>query len=146
MPCWQQDSLLLAGPQVCHRMHSTVMFIIELHALQCLFVSGLIKNKGGLFQISQKERLFPLLYQASALGDDLTMWSLFLHPSKKAFLSPSVWASREYIWKLSSKESLLICFENYQGVPCSQRYNRNRMMNTFIIVNITPICKRKFRG
>ena len=30
---------------------------------------------------------------------------------KKAFLSPSVWARREYIWKLSWKESLLICFK-----------------------------------
>ena len=46
---------------------------------------GLIKNKGGveLFQISQKERLFCLLRQPSALADNLTMWSPFLHPSKK---------------------------------------------------------------
>ena len=57
---------------------------------------------------------------------------------KKAFLSPSVWARREYIWKLSLKESLLICIENYQGVPCSHRQSRNRMMNRFIIVKITP--------
>ena len=57
---------------------------------------------------------------------------------KKAFLSPSVWARREYIWKLSLKESLLICFENYQGVLCSHRQSRNRMMNSFIIVKITP--------
>ena len=57
---------------------------------------------------------------------------------KKAFLSPSVWARREHIWKLSLKESLLICIENYQGVPCSHRQSRNRMMNRFIIVKITP--------
>ena len=57
---------------------------------------------------------------------------------KKAFLSPSVWARREYIWKLSWKESLLIYFENCQGAPCSHRQSRNRMMNSFIIVNITP--------
>ena len=57
--------------------------------------------------------------------------------SKKAFLSPSVWARRKYIWKLNWKESLLIYFENWQGAPCSYRQSRNRMMNTFIIVNIT---------
>ena len=41
-------------------------------------------------------------------------------------------------------ESLLICFENCQGVPYSNRRSRNRMMNTFIKVNITPTCKRSF--
>ena len=61
---------------------------------------------------------------------------------KKAFLSPSVWARREYIWKLNWKESLLIYFENWQGAPCSHRQSRNRVMNTFIIVNITPICRQ----
>ena len=60
---------------------------------------------------------------------------------KKAFLSTSVWARREYIWKLNCKESLLIYSENFQGAPCSHRQSRNRMMNTFIMVNITPICR-----
>ena len=58
--------------------------------------------------------------------------------SKMVFLSPSVWTRREYSWKLSWKESLLICFENFQGVLWSHRKRRNRMMNSFIIVNITP--------
>ena len=60
---------------------------------------------------------------------------------KRLFLSPSVWARREYMWKLSWKESLLICFRNYQAVPCSHRQSMNRMMNSFIIVNITPYAK-----
>ena len=104
-------------------------------------LGGLIKSKGGvgLFQILKKERLFYLLYQPSALGDNLTMWSPFLHPPKKAFLSPPVWPRREYIWKLNWKESLLICFENCQGVPCYHRQSRNRIMNFFIIVNITYV-------
>ena len=96
-----------------------------------------MKNKGevGLFQISQKETLFHLLYQPSALGDNLNVVP-FLSPfQKKAFLSPSVWARREYIWKLNWKESLLIRFEKFEGLPCSHRQNRNRMMNTFIIIN-----------
>ena len=57
---------------------------------------------------------------------------------KKVSLSPSVWARREYIWKLSWKESLLIYLENWQGAHCSHRQSRNRMMNTFIIVKIAP--------
>ena len=40
----------------------------------------------------------------------------------------------------SIERSLLIYFENFQGAPCSHRQNRNRMMNPFIIVNITPTC------
>ena len=46
-----------------------------------------MKNKGGvrLFQISQKERLFHVLYQPN---DNLAMWSPFLHPSKKDLSFP----------------------------------------------------------
>ena len=90
----------------------------------------------GLFQISQKERFFRhdnqlFLGIISQCGSPCTL-------PKRAFLSPSVWARRKYIWKLSQIESWLICFENYQGVPCSHRQSRNMMMNSFIIVNITP--------
>ena len=54
----------------------------------------------------------------------------------KVSLSPSVWSRREYIWELNWKESLLIYFENWQGAPYSHRQCRDRMMNTFKIVNI----------
>ena len=47
------------------------------------------------------------------------MWSTFLHTLKKTFLSPLVWARREYILTLNWKESLLIYFENFQDVPYS---------------------------
>ena len=62
---------------------------------------------------------------------------LFCTLPKMAFLSSSVWAGREYMCKLNWKKNLLICFRNFQDVPCSYRHSRNRM-NTFIIVNITP--------
>ena len=39
------------------------------------------------------------------------------------------------------KGELLIYFENCQGAPYSHRQSSNRMMNSFVIVNITPICK-----
>ena len=107
---------------------------------------GLVKNKAavGLFQIWQKDRLFHILYQPSY---NLAMWTPFaslLHPSKKGLSFPLSLggARREYIWKLNWKESLLIYFENWQGAPCSHRQSRNRVMNTFIIVNITPICRQ----
>ena len=89
LPCWQQDSLLLADfgiyAQVYHRTVCPAVLMFK--------VRGPIKNKGGvgLFQTLQQERLFHLLWQSSALGDNLTMWSPFLHLPKKAFLSSWVW-------------------------------------------------------
>ena len=62
----------------------------------------------------------------------------YLHPPKKAFLYPSVWPRKECTWTLNWKENLLICFENCHRVLYSYRQVRNSMMNTFIIVNITP--------
>ena len=102
------------------------------------------KNKGGvgLFQISQKERLFISYNNQVLLGIISQCGPSSCTLSKKAFLFPSVWARREYIWKLNWKESLMISFENCQSVPCSHRQSRNRMMNNLITVNITPICKR----
>ena len=76
------------------------------------------------------------MWQPSGLEGNLTMCPRFLHPPKKAFLAPLVWPRRE---------SLLICFENcQQGVSYSHRQSRNTIMNTFMLVNITPTCK--FRG
>ena len=60
----------------------------------------------------------------------------FLHPSKKASLSPSVWVRREYTWTLSWKKSLLTFKIPWMfPIPSS----RNRMMNTYLIVNINPL-------
>ena len=139
LPYWQQDSLLFS--QVLESIHK---FIIELHVLQRLYVRGFNKKqrRGRIISNFTKGKTFSSLMTPKYSWNNLTMWSPFLHPPKKAFLSPSVWPRREYIWTLNWKESLLICFENCQGVPCSHRQSRNRMMNTFIIGNITSICKR----
>ena len=119
---------------------------MELHVLHCLFVKASNKKpiNSSIISNSTKKRLFHLLWQPSALGNNLIVWFIppphhpFLYPPKKAFLSPSVWSRREYTWTLNWKESLLICFENCQGVHYSQRQTTNRMMNTFIIVNVNP--------
>ena len=102
---------------------------------------GSNKNKGGvgLFQISQKERLFHLLWQPSALGDNSECGPSSRTLPRRAFFSPSVWPRRKYIQKLNCKESLLICFEKFMDAPFSHWQSRNRMMNTFIIVSITAI-------
>ena len=62
--------------QVLESLHK---LINELHVLQCLFVreSNKKQRRGRVFQISQKERLFHLLYRPSALGDNLPMRSHF---------------------------------------------------------------------
>ena len=77
------DSRILYFWYVLKSIHK---FIIELHALQCLFVRGSNKKQRrglGLFEISQKVRLFHILWQPSTLGGNLIMQSFFLHPSKK---------------------------------------------------------------
>ena len=73
------------------------------------------------------------------------MWPTFLHPPKD-FLSSSVWPRRDYVCTFDWKESLLICFENCQGVPYSHRQSRNRVMNNFIIVTITPHVRDSLEG
>ena len=65
-----------------------------------------------------------------------------LAPPERSFLLPSVWPGREYDWALIWKEVLQICFESYQGIPYSHKHIRNRMVNTMLMVNVTPKCKR----
>ena len=113
-------------------LESIHKFIIELNFLQCLFVRGSSEKQRrvGLFQISQKERIFHLLWQPSALVGNLTMWQPFFHPSRKVFLSPSVWLRRKNTWLLSWKLSLLIFLKKIARmfpIPAS----RNKMMDTF---------------
>ena len=109
-------------------LESVRKFIIELHVLQCLFVKGDNKLERIISNFIKGETFFYLLWQPSALWGNLTMCLPFFRPAKKAFLSPSVWPTREYTWTLNWKESLLICFENCHGVPYSHRQNRNRMI------------------
>ena len=97
---FESSKYLIAGSRILYFwqvLESIHKFIIELNALQCLFVWDLIKNKErvGLFQISLKERLF-ISYDNQVLLGYLIMWPTFLHPPKKAFSSPSLWPRREH--------------------------------------------------
>ena len=69
-----------------------------------------------------------------------------LFHSKKAFLLPSVWPGRRYIWEIIWKKSLLICSESYQGVPYFHTDRVDRNMSTLLVVYTNPISKRWFRG
>ena len=62
--------------------------------------------------------------------------------SNKAFLLPSLWLEAEYICALIWKKSLLISFESYQGIPNSHTGRVDRNVNTFLMVNIIPVCNK----
>ena len=112
-----------------------------MYRIPCLFVRGPNKNNGG-FHNFQKRRDFSSLMRTkrSWRSSHNVPPPPLLALLKKAFPSLLLWPRREHTWTLSWKEGLLICFKNCLGVPYSHRQSRNRMMNTFIIVNITPIC------
>ena len=109
--------------------------LIELHVLQSLFVRVSNKKQRRGKIISD----FTMSYIKQVIVLQCGPPSCTL--PKKIFICLSVWTRREYIWKLNWEESLLIYFANFQGAPCSHRQSGNRMMTTFIIVNITPICR-----
>ena len=46
---------------------------------------------------------------------------------------------REYPWALIWKKSFLICFKSCHDIPYSYRQSRKRMVNTLLMVNITPL-------
>ena len=88
------DSRILYFWQVLESIHK---FIIELHILQCLFVRGLLRTnftKGNFFVSYINQVLLVIISQCGPPSCTLP---------KHAFLSPSVWARREYIWKLNWK-------------------------------------------
>ena len=82
-------------------LESIDKFIIELHVLQCFVVSGCKKKQSRGRNISnfRKGKTFFISYinQVIILKCGPPSCSLL----KKAFLSYSVWARREHIWKLN---------------------------------------------
>ena len=113
-------------------LESILKFMIELHVLQCLFVSWSNKKqrKGRIISIFTKKETFSSLITTKFLGV-ISQWGCpSLIPKKGLFLLFKL-GRREYTCALNWKESLLICFENCRIVPYSYRQNRNRMTNTW---------------
>ena len=104
---------------------------------------GLIKNKGGVgyFQISEKERLF-ISYNNQMLLEVISQCGPFLITSKERFpLSFTLTKKRTYL-DTQLKRELTYLFLKIPGCSLTHTQNRNRIMNNFITVNITPTCKR----
>ena len=104
-------------------------FIIELHVLQCLFVRGSNKKQ-------RRGRIISSLTHINQV--------IILQCGPPSFTLPKNVSLQEENVSGNSIERrvyILIYFENWQGAPCSHRQSRNRMMNTFTIVNIAPICR-----
>ena len=115
-------------------LESTHKFIIEMHVLQCLFAgrSNKKQRRGRIISNFTKGETFSSLITSKCSWGQSHNVAPLLHPS--AFIPPSVWPRREYIRTLNWKEIMSLMFL----IPTS----RNKMMDTFIIVNITPTGKR----
>ena len=95
----------------------------------------------GLFEISQKERLFHLLWQPSTLGGTLMMQSPFSHLSEKSFLSPSVWQEENIPGNSIKRRAYWVILKIARMFFIS--WSKNRMINTF---NLPSSPKNSFKG
>ena len=86
-------------PHVLKSIHK-----ICLHSTQLYGVLKNSKGGGGIIQISQKEKLFQSHKKLRAIWGNLTLYHPSLPLSKKTFLFPSFWPSREYTWHLFEKK------------------------------------------
>ena len=121
-------------------LESVHKFIIELHGPQWLYVKRSSKKRRVRITSNfTKGETFHLLWQPIALKGNLTMWPSappFLHPPKKPFFCSSVWPRREYTYgQLIERRVYWFVLKIVMMFPIPT--SRNRMMNTFIIVNIT---------
>ena len=97
----------------CEVLESIHKFIIEIHVLQCLFIKGSNKKrKDRILQISQKETLFHLLWQTSALvilqcyplpASYKKGFHLLLNLVKKRMYLSTQWTGEltDFFWKLT---------------------------------------------
>ena len=95
-------------------------------------------------------RMFPILTSRNRLMNAVIIVNITptckdkstLSHSKKSLLVLSVWPGTEYTWALIWKKSLLICFENYQGIPYFFPYRQSRQEFEHFANGEHPICKR----
>ena len=132
------DSKILYFWQVLEYIHQ---FIIELQVMEWLFLrtSNKTQRRGRIISNFTKKEAFHLLYQPSGLGDNLAMWSLFLNSSIKGFSFPFSLGKKRIYLENQLKEEFTDLFWKFVGYRYKQ--STNRMINTFIIVNITTICR-----
>ena len=85
--------------------------IYLLSAQHLILIGSKKQQKGGgeIIQISQKKKLFQSHKKLRVIWGNLTLYDPFLPLSKKTFLFPSFWPSRECTWHLFEK-NFHICF------------------------------------
>ena len=88
-------SYLLDIWQVLESIHK---FIIEIRILQFTFVRGSNKKqrRGNIISSFKNGETFHILWEPSAIVDNLTIWHHFRHLPRKAFFSPSLWPRRDH--------------------------------------------------
>ena len=124
--------------QVLYSMHK---FIIELHVLQYLFVNEPNKQQRSVGIISNftKRETFFISYNNQLLFGVMSQYSPLLAPSKNVLPLHFSLVKKEIYWDTHMKDKITDLFWKLPGVPYCHRQSRKRMMNTFIMVNITPI-------
>ena len=137
LPCWQQASLVLICPGIYPQ------FIIELHVLHCLFVEGSNEKprRGRIILYLTEGETFSFLMTTKCSCWYSHSVIPFLHPPRKAFSLPLRFGQEKNI-PGHSIENRAYWFVLKIARVFPFIMSRNRMMNTFIIVNITPTCKR----
>ena len=91
-----------------------------------------MQRRGRIISNFTKERPFILITTKCSWGPPSSTLQ------KRPWSPLLFWPRREHSWTLNWKERLLICFENFLYALFWHRLSRNRMMKTFIIVNIVP--------
>ena len=122
-------------------LESIYKFIIELNILQCLFVrkSNKKQRRGRIISNFTKRIDFVIFYDNQVLLEVISecsapSWTLQKRPS-----SPLQFGQEENILGHSLKAELTNLFWDRVSSVLTRR---NRMMITYIIVNINPTCKR----
>ena len=122
-------------------LESIYKFITELNILQCLFVrkSNKKQRRGRIISNFTKRIDFVIFYDNQVLLEVISecsapSWTLQKRPS-----SPLQFGQEENILGHSLKAELTDLFWDRVSSVLTRR---NRMMITYIIVNINPTCKR----
>ena len=127
----------------CYVLESIHKFITDLHVLQCLFVRGSNKKqrRGRIISNFTKRIDFFISYDDQVLLEVISQCGPLLAPFKKDLLLPFRLTKKSIYLDTQFKPELPDLFWDRMFPILT---SRNRIINTFMKVNITPTCKRQF--
>ena len=123
--------------------------IIELYALLNLIAmwSNKQQRRSEIISNFTKGESFFISYYNQVLLGLFSRWVAFSCFLIKRPSSPLQFGQEENIPGHSfERRAYWLVWKNCQSAPYSHRQNRKRMLNILIMVIITPICRRQFRG